>query len=300
MSRSLAQGNPSPIRVLLDGGHNEEPDAGLADWKALLGTRGYQIDVHRSAITDSALRGVNILVIANPFPEPRPVLVRKAAQEGRLLRWSTAANKSAFTDGEVQTVKRWIDAGGSLLLILNHAPHGATVGALAAAIGIPTRSVETTDSTHLDPPRTPIPLILYTRQAGSFGSHVITAGVDSVVSYGGGSFAVPEGVCSLLRVPPNRVDREFIESTGTFQITPSRGRSQAAALHVGTGRVVLLGQAAMVRSDPAVEQAELSGGIGNPHLGNRQFVMNVIDWLARGDAAFPNRKTSLDTARACR
>jgi len=274
----------SPARggVVIDEGHNEGHTltGGYAEFARSLTDAGFGVGSHNGKVSAQSLVGVAVLVIANPFPEPRQILVRKSREENRLLRWSSAANQSAFDSTEIRVIRDWVLAGGGLLLVSDHAPHGRTVGSIARTFGVEMQSVETTDSTHLDPPRTPIPSILFTRAAGTLGNHVILADVDSVVTYGGGSFLPPEGSAVLLRIPSGRVVRSFDEAAQAFTVQPATGHAQAVALMAGRGRVVLLGEAAMLTTDPQNDLPQLGEGIANTRIGNRRFGVNVVQWLA--------------------
>ena len=46
------------------------------------------------------------------------------------------ADKSAFTDEEIQAVHDWVKGGGALLLIADHAPFGGAAAALANRFGV--------------------------------------------------------------------------------------------------------------------------------------------------------------------
>ena len=46
------------------------------------------------------------------------------------------ADKSAFTDEEIQAVQDWVKGGGALLLIADHAPFGGAAAALASRFGV--------------------------------------------------------------------------------------------------------------------------------------------------------------------
>jgi hypothetical protein len=57
------------------------------------------------------------------------------------------------------------------------------------------------------------------------------------------------------------------------------GRAQGIALKFGKGRVVVMGEAAMLSAQLAGPQ-KMKFGMNQPGLDNRQFVLNVIHWLS--------------------
>jgi len=62
---------------------------------------------------------------------------------------------------------------------------------------------------------------------------------------------------------------------------PARGRAQGVALQFGSGRVVVLGEAAMLT-------AQIGGdghpfGMNVPGNDDRQLALNILHWLSRLD-----------------
>jgi len=64
----------------------------------------------------------NILIIANAL-----------GAEGM---GQAGASNSAFTEAECDAVRDWVQAGGSLLLITDHAPFGSAAESLAKRFGV--------------------------------------------------------------------------------------------------------------------------------------------------------------------
>jgi hypothetical protein len=67
------------------------------------------------------------------------------------------------------------------------------------------------------------------------------------------------------------------------RFAPAAGRAQGLALTVGSGRVVILGEAAMltaqVVSIPGRETMRM--GMNVPGSDDQQFALNVLHWLSR-------------------
>src|SRR4051812_13435152 len=74
-----------------------------------------------------------------------------------------------------------------------------------------------------------------------------------------------------------------MQLAGAQRFTSAAGRAQGVALAFGAGRVVVLGEAAML----SAQVAELPGqptihmGMNLPGTDDQQFALNVIHWLSR-------------------
>ena len=60
--------------------------------------------------------------------------------------------------------------------------------------------------------------------------------------------------------------------------TPAAGRAQGIAFRYGQGRVVMLGEAAMLSAQLGPNGMRV--GMNRPGLDNRQFALNVMHWLS--------------------
>ncbi len=62
---------------------------------------------------------------------------------------------------------------------------------------------------------------------------------------------------------------------------PAAGRAQGLALSYGQGRVVCLGEAAMLTAQVGgIEGNVVRTGMGVPGTDNRQLVLNILHWLS--------------------
>jgi hypothetical protein len=146
--------------------------------------------------------------------------------------------------------------------------------------------------------------------------------VSTVQSFTGQSLTVPAGAAALLRLSPTAQDREpptreemqaqaaarqrMVDSiaaavragggrdttlvraaplqlAGPQRFTSAAGRAQGVALAFGAGRVVVLGEAAML-SAQVVElpgQPTIHMGMNIPGTDDQQFALNVMHWLSR-------------------
>ena len=132
--------------------------------------------------------------------------------------------------------------------------------------------------------------LVFTRQNRLLGDHPITQGrdeserVNRVQTFSGTSLTGPEGSVPILKLPDAAVDRPTMFSK---QETSAIGRVQGVAFGLGSGRVVVMGDADALTAQLNSEGTKL--GMNVPGLDNRQLVLNIMHWLSgllepRGDA----------------
>jgi len=134
-------------------------------------------------------------------------------------------------------------------------------------------------------------LIAFAEGSGLDTTHPIVRGRDStervrrVVAFTGQSLGAPGGASVLLRLSEKAEDL----MVGLGQAGPdvpkenrlaAGGRSQGLAMKLGKGRVVVLGEAAMMSAQVAGPQRRPMG-MNAPGSDDRQFAINVVRWLAR-------------------
>ena len=275
-NNAFARTKKSNKQMLIDGGHYN--GHGINGTYAILaGTlrkNGFKVSGFEGKFEEASLKNTDILLISNPQPDRFDSLVQRSKRANQEFRWADAATQSAYTISEISVIENWVKNGGSLFLILDHAPFGKTGGTLAAAFGVECRNVGTYDSLSRDlsQPYTPsLKTIIFTRRNGLIGKHPILYGVDSVTTYTGESLMGPAKSELLLILPSTATDLDWIPETREFRNRPSLGRSQGVAFGYGRGRVVVFGEAAMINSE----------SISHNNRGNWKFILNTIRWLAR-------------------
>jgi hypothetical protein len=69
---------------------------------------------------------------------------------------------------------------------------------------------------------------------------------------------------------------------GSPEPVSAKGRAQAVAFKSGKGRVVVLGEAAMMSAGIVLEDGKekYKVGMNFPGVDNRQFALNVMHWLS--------------------
>jgi hypothetical protein len=260
-----------PRLAIDDGHHNFHTSTGRYRPFAMLAARdGYRVAGTPGPFTDSLLAGIDVLVIANALAE---------RNEGG--RW-TLPTPSAFTPDEIAAVVRWLQRGGSLLLIADHMPFGGAAESLATAVGVRWANAFALDSASRGGN-----FVLH--RGAELAPHAVFEGrasgerIDSIVVFTGSALGLAGAGSPLFGLPPHvtllypteawRFSRDTRRESGA-------GWLQGAALRVGRGRVVALGEAAMM-------SAQRQGPRGNP-MGfndpraaqNVQFILNVLHWLS--------------------
>lgn len=255
-------------RVMFDEAHNNfhTTDGRYKPFVDLVSNDGYRVVRNRQPFSKTTLASYKILVIANALG------AEEDDEEG--------ADKSAFTDEEMQAVQDWVKGGGALLLIADHAPFGGAAAALANRFDVDMSKGYTFDQQN-SVAGAPTQLI-FSRENKLLATHPITEGrgekerLNVVRSFTGQSLKGPEGSAAILVLSDTATDRATFASQ---ESTSAAGRAQAVALKFGKGRVLVQGEAAML-------SAQVSGpdkrtmGMNVPGNDDRQYVLNVMHWLS--------------------
>jgi hypothetical protein len=265
----------SPPVVLFDEGHHNASTAGFEGryWPfgRLLRADGYDFRRGKQTFTREYLDAAQILVIANAAGGGKPVafginLPLPGGDDGR-------RGDPAFTPAEIAAVRSWVEEGGSLLLIADHAPFGAAAAGFGEVFGVTMhRGFMEVPDENSDP-------LLFSRENGRLGDHAILGGAGSeaiarVMTFTGQSLDGPPNATVLLRVPETAV--EYVPEGDSIPARPA-GRAQGLAFEYGRGRVVVLGEAAMLTAQVAKRQPF---GMNQPDNDNRRFALNVMRWLS--------------------
>ena len=259
-------------RVLFDEAHNNFHTAG-GRYKAfadLIHSDGYRISPNSQKFSVETLTGYDILVIANPLGAP----VETSSD-------FPAANKPAFTEAECDAVRDWVKRGGSLLLIADHYPIGGAAGNLAKRFGVDMSDAFTDDPANYDPQ---LGQILFSRTNKLLLDHAITRGrnqselINRIVTFTGQSLTGPKGSVAFLKLADTAIDA--LAPDRKTKVSAS-GRAQAIALELGKGRVVVLGEAAMLTAQLAGPDKAPFGGLNVRGIDNKQLALNIMHWLSR-------------------
>jgi hypothetical protein len=246
----------------------------------LLRADGYRVRGLDERFSATALARADVLVIVNGV----------ASREDK--EWSLPTSP-AFTPNEVEAVRLWVEAGGSLLLIADHMPFPGAMDALARIFGIEFLNGFAIVWEDWDP-------LVFRRADGTLRSHPITNGrragerVDHVVTFVSGSAFRP--LRSARCVSPLLVLGHGVASyqpEHAWQITdatpqvPVEGWLQGATLEPGRGRLAVFGEAAMFAAQLAGPKDALVGMNSPRASSNLQLLLNTLHWLSRAPGYGP-------------
>ena len=270
---SSPQGKPAyrfrHPRVLFDQGHHNVHylTTGYLPFATIVERDGYRVAPIAEPFSDAALEKADVLVVVNP---------RSAGREAPLPE----RGLPAFSPEECAAVDRFVEAGGSLLLVADHYPIGSAAQRLADAFGVQMSNGWTIDPEFALPEMPNGESITFRRDQGRLGDHPILRGrnakerIDVVETFSGQSLRGPSQSTPLLllsdraqdELPPDHAEK-----------ASAAGRNQGLALRHGKGRVVVLGEAQSLTS--IISDGKLTG-FERPGNDNRQFALNVMRWLS--------------------
>jgi hypothetical protein len=253
-------------KVLFDEAHHNFHTAGgrYKPFSQLITSDGYQIISNKDKFSKALLQAYDILVIANALGEERGL--------------------SAFTDDECDAVRNWVRGGGSLLLIADHTPMGAAARVLAMRFGVEMSTAYTGDRINYDKT---VPgefgQLVFTRENNLLTDNAITKGrnvterVNRVITFTGQSLSIPKRSIAFLRLSDTAFD---VMPQDEKKEMSAANRAQGIALKFRKGRIVILGEAAMLSAQlTAKEQRPM--GMNYPNIDNQQLALNIMHWLSK-------------------
>ncbi|HWN08084.1 MAG TPA: hypothetical protein VNO50_02190 [Pyrinomonadaceae bacterium] len=256
-------------RVLFDEAHyNAETVNGrYKPFADLLFSDGYHIVSNRKPFTKESLHTFKVLVIVNPLG------AEDIDDEG--------ADGPAFTPAECEAVTKWVSEGGAVLLIVDPGLYASAAEILATKLELELGKGYTTDPANSDNESTDQSVLIYSRENHLLVGHPITTGrndaerVNRVMTFLGQSFKGRASSDAFLKLSDSAVDN--IGSPA--KSVSAAGRAQGIAFRLGKGRIVVLGDAAML-------SAQITGsdkrpfGMNTPDVDNRQLALNIMHWLS--------------------
>ena len=265
--------------VLYDEGHRNTHTVkgGYRPFAELVRNDGYDLRVNRDPFTPQTLDGVDLLVI---------VLAQGA---------NDSNDEPAFSGSEIDVVDGWVRDGGSLLLVTDHWPYGAANEALAERFGVRMGKGLVEDMQHFEPDRGESHLV-FSEENGLLRDHPIIRGRTSgerirrVLTFTGQSLIGPPASVAFLSLSEGATERpptapQVDKSGGNVRVTMEygdpaalSGAAQGLAFEHGSGRVVVLGEAGMLRAE---KNDDLLVGMNVPGFDNRQLALNIAHWLSR-------------------
>jgi len=249
--------------VTVDAAHNNfhTLDNRYAPFGKVLQNDGYRMASNTQLVTPEGLGACRIFVISNPL------------DSSNLAAWQLP-NPSAFSQKEIAAINDWVKNGGRLLLIADHMPFAGAAQALAQSFGFEFLNCFAMDNRRRSLER-------FYRGNLSLLENEITRGVDTVVTFTGSAFKIPQSATPILAlknytISSPRVAWQFEEDTPAVS---GDGFYQGAYMEYGNGKIVVMGEAAMF-------SAQLAGpnrnpvGLNRPEARqNNQLLLNIIHWL---------------------
>jgi hypothetical protein len=268
-----AYGSGKGPHVVIDEAHFNfhTADQRYKPFAELLRRDGYRVDGLRLLFSKESLKDVDVLVISN------------ALHERNAKDWSPPT-PSAFTQDEIAALHTWVEHGGSLFLIVDHAPFPAAASDLAKAFGVEFSNgvaiaghwgqgnSDTFDNA------TGLKESAVTR--GRAGDEKIT----KVSTFTGSAFKLPKGATPVLVFGDKSVSRET-KMAGQDKLevvkVPIEGWCQGAVMKVGNGRVAVFGEAGMFTAQLAGPKQTPMGMNAPEAEQNHQLLLNLLHWLSR-------------------
>ena len=255
-------------KVLFDEAHNNFHTASgrYKPFADLITSDGYQIRPNKEKFSAQVLKGFDILVISNALGAP--------------LMAQPEASNPAFTDAECDAVRDWVKDGGALLLIADHAPMGSANQILGDRFGVNMSKMFTVDEQNYEKESNNPGFIVYTRENGRLADHAITRGrndserINKIIAFTGQSLKGPPDSFAFMKLADSAIDR----MPNTSPISAA-GRAQGLIMRSGKGRLVVLGEAAMLSAQLAGPN-RMPFGMNRPGIDNRQLALNIMHWLS--------------------
>ena len=265
-------------KVLFDEAHQNFHTASgrYKPFADLITSDGYEVTPNRGKFTSETLEGYHILVIANAMGAES---IKSREWSGG---WITDGSKPAFSVEECDAVRDWVQRGGSLLLIADHRPFGGAADALAKRFGVEMSKGYAWDDQNSPKEFNNPGVIVYTWENGLLIDHPITQGRDTterinrIITFVGQSLEGPKSSAAFLKLAGTAIDMESLLDSA--KVVSAGGRSQGLALDYDKGRVIVLGEAAMLSAQVGGKQ---KFGMNYPGVDNKQLALNIMHWLSR-------------------
>lgn len=259
-------------KILFDEGHNNihKTSGTYKPFVTLIKNDGCEVTAIDKQITSEVLSDFDIYIIAN------------ARGKGDLN------DTPAFTGQECNSIKEWVSNGGSLLLITDHFPMGSAVEILADKFGVEMQKGIVQDSVYHDKSSTDESQLEFSRENKLLGDCDITKGIDKVITFTGQSIKCKDSCISFLNLSDVAYDMtaktEVLKDGDDTRVNvtfnnpqSAKGRSQGLALKYGKGKVIVLGEAAMLSAQLSRDNSKFGMNVNSD---NKKLALNIVHWLA--------------------
>lgn len=253
--------------LLYDDGHrnSHRSNGTYAPFVRLMENDGCKVVSSKERVSERVLSQADVLVIVNAKGEAQKYY-------------------PAFDADECNAIEKWVAGGGGLLLVADHYPFGGAVESLSQKFGVHLFNGEVNDSLFFHGNSQFRDELIFSRENGLLLEHPITKGINTVYTFRGQSLSAPESASILLLLSEHAMhtlpDSIWHKRGNTYtrfaDPVSASGYCQGLALVHGKGRVVILGEAAMLTAQ-VFEGVKF--GMNTSGNDNRQFVLNVVHWL---------------------
>jgi hypothetical protein len=193
---------------------------------------------------------------------------------------------SAFSDAEIETVRKWVEAGGSLLILADHAPLGGGASKLAVAFGFSFLNGHVAEDRSAEAGYAHV-MLEFRPGKGLAANHPITDGatgrqpIRKFQAFGGQAFIPAANATTLLAIPQGWSAYLTYDMRRELRSAPkidASGMAQGAAMEYGKGRIAVFGEAGgfsaqLIRGE---EPVGFNTALGSE---NPEFVLAVLRWL---------------------
>ena len=254
--------------VLVDEAHENFHTIGwrYRPFARLLERDGYSVKAASRAISEALLNSCRIFVTSVP---------------------TSKDDQSAFTDGEIEILKSWVEEGGSLLMITDHMPDPPAIAGLAEVFGIMVNNGYVLN----EDPDEEIGPVFFRRKDGTLADHPVTTGrpvlderINTVTSFTGCAFKASADFIPLFIFGPYKTSWMTKEPDKFPDDTPKidvQGWYQGGVQECGKGRLAFFGEAGMFTAQ-IITGPKIKFGM-NVEIAkeNARFLLNVFHWLSR-------------------
>jgi hypothetical protein len=259
-------------KVLFDRAHknHHQIETTYKPFATLITNDGCSVKSTDKPIDNTALANTDVYIIATAMGKEDP------------------GDKSPFTQNEVDLMEQWVKDGGSLLLITEHFPFGLAMLPVLEKFGVQVHNGYTEDT--LLNNKEVADALLFTKSKGNLNqTHPILDKVERLNTFTGSSIKGDSAWTQLLIFSPNAQNfnvkvnskkdgGDVITSIEYADFYPAKGFSQGICRQYGKGKIVVLAESAFLTA-----QFDRNGnkyGMNSPNEDNKQFVLNLVRWLA--------------------
>ncbi len=195
---------------------------------------------------------------------------------------------SAFSDAEIASIRKWVEDGGGLLILADHAPLGGGASKLAAAFGFTFLNGHVAEAKSADAGYAHV-ILDFRPGAGLNTAHAITDGstgrpkIDNFQAFGGQAFIPADDATTLLTIPQGWsafLTYDLQRNLTSVPRIDASGMAQGAAMEYHKGRIAVFGEAAAFSAQ--LMPGEEAVGFNTPEgRDNPEFVLALLRWLAQ-------------------